>query len=120
MNCMNAAVANPVTRSKIGSAPSRKSSDGGGKRGHVHPWLCWKAGGLALDCLICKDLERVFECRRSEYDEARSAAYYQVTTEFAAHKNVDKERAKSDLEDHQLVCVSAAKMRQSVLLGSLD
>jgi len=61
-----------------------------------------------------------FECRRSEYNEARSAAYYQVTTEFAAHKNVDKERAKSDLEDHQLVCVSAAKMRQSVLLGSLD
>jgi hypothetical protein len=72
-----------------------------------------------MDCLICKELERVFQCRRSEYIEARSAAYYQITTEFAAHKNVDQERAKSDLEEHRLVCVSAAKWRQSVL-GSLD
>ena len=73
-----------------------------------------------MDCLICRELERVLESRHSEYIEARSAAYYQVTTEFAAHKNVDKERAKSDLEEHQLVCVSAARMRQSLLLGGLD
>lgn len=73
-----------------------------------------------MECLTCKNLERALESRRSEYVEARSSAYYQVTTEFVAHKNVDKERAKSALEDHQLVCVSAAKMRQSVLLGSLD
>ena len=73
-----------------------------------------------MECLTCKNLERALESRRSEYVEARSSAYYQVTTEFVAHKNVDKERAKSALEDRQLVCVSAAKMRQSVLLGSLD
>ena len=64
-----------------------------------------------MNCLICKNLERVLKSRRSEYAEARSSAYYQVTTEFAAHKNVDKERAKSNLEDHQLVCTSAARMR---------
>ena len=61
-----------------------------------------------MDCSICKDLERTFEFRRSQYVEARSAAYYQVSTELAAYKNVDMERAKSDLEEHQLVCVSAA------------
>jgi hypothetical protein len=72
-----------------------------------------------MDCLVCKELERVFESRHSEYIEARSAAYYRFSTEFAAYKNVDKERAKSNLEEHQLLCVSAAKVRQSVLLGRL-
>jgi hypothetical protein len=59
-----------------------------------------------MDCSICKDLERTFESRRSQYVEARSAAYYRVSTELAAYKNVDMERAKSDLEEHQLVCAS--------------
>jgi len=67
-----------------------------------------------MDCLICKDLERVFEFRHNEYVEARSAAYFRVSTEFAACKNVDKERAKSDLEEHQLVCVSAKAWRYRV------
>ena len=59
-----------------------------------------------MDCLICKDLERALESRRSAYIEARAAAYYRVSTELAAKKNVDMERAKSDLEEHQLVCVA--------------
>ena len=71
-----------------------------------------------MECSTCTNLERALESRRSEYAEARSSAYYQVTTEFAAHKNVDQERAKSDLEEHQLVC--GRKMRQSALLDSLD
>jgi hypothetical protein len=66
-----------------------------------------------MGCLICKDLERVFESKRGQYIEARSAAYYRVSTELAASKNVDMECAKSDLEEHQLVCVSAAEVRQS-------
>jgi hypothetical protein len=60
---------------------------------------------------MCKDLERAFASRRSQYIEARSAAYYRVSTELAACKNVDMERAKSDWEEHQSVCVSAANMR---------
>ncbi len=64
-----------------------------------------------MDCLICKGLERAFESRHGEYIEARSSAYYQVNTELAAYKNVNMERAKNDLEEHQLVCVSAAKVR---------
>jgi hypothetical protein len=64
-----------------------------------------------MDCLICKDLERTLEYRRSQYVEARSAAYYRVSTELAAYKNVDLERAKSDFEEHQMVCVFAASGR---------
>ena len=59
-----------------------------------------------MDCLICKDLERTLESRHGAYIEARAATYYRVSTELAARKNVDMERAKSDLEEHQLVCVS--------------
>jgi hypothetical protein len=61
-----------------------------------------------MDCSICKELERILEFRRGEYIEARSDAYYRVSTELAAYKNVDMERAKSDLEEHQLVCAAAA------------
>ncbi len=66
-----------------------------------------------MSCLICRNLERTLDFRRSKYFEARSAAYYQVSTEFAAQKNVDMKRAKSDLEEHQLVCASAARARRS-------
>ena len=68
-----------------------------------------------MDCLICKELERAFESRFSAYIEARSAAYYRVSTELAAKKQVDMERAKSDLEEHQLVCVSVSRPTQALL-----
>jgi hypothetical protein len=56
--------------------------------------------GHPMDCLECKNLEEVFESRVSKYIEARSAAYYRVSTELAAKKNVDMERARDDLEEH--------------------
>jgi len=65
-----------------------------------YPWLCWKAGEITMDCTTCKNLERVLASRRSEYIEARHAAYYRVSTELAARHNVDMERTKSDLEEH--------------------
>ena len=68
-----------------------------------------------MGCLICRDLERAFKARHSEYIGARSAASYRVSTQLAAYKNVDMERAKNELEEHQLVCVSAAQVRQSGL-----
>jgi hypothetical protein len=110
---MRAAVVSTAKTNRIGSAPSRRSSNASGKRGHTHrrPQVGWKAGGIVVDCLICRGLERALESRRSQYIEARSAAYYQVSTELAAYKNVDMERAKSDLEEHQLVCVAAAEVR---------
>jgi hypothetical protein len=50
-----------------------------------------------MDCLECKSLEEVFEARLSKYNQARSAAYYRVSTELAAKKNVDMERGNNRL-----------------------
>jgi hypothetical protein len=58
-------------------------------------------------CLICRNLKRAFEIRNTEYIEARSSLYYRISRKFAARKNVDMERAKSDLEEHRRVCASA-------------
>ena len=63
-----------------------------------------------MDCPMCKDLEGVFESRRRNYIAACSAPFYRVSTELAAYKNVEMERAKSDWEEHQLVCVFAASL----------
>ena len=59
-----------------------------------------------MDCLKCMNLEQALESRLSQYSEARSAAFYQVSTELAAKKKVDMERARHDLEEHQLTCPS--------------
>jgi hypothetical protein len=64
--------------------------------------------------LICKNLELAFESMRSKYVEARSAAYYQVSTELAAYKNVDMERAKSDLEEAASGVGKLSVMRRSM------
>jgi Na+-translocating ferredoxin:NAD+ oxidoreductase RnfC subunit len=64
-----------------------------------------------MDCLECKSLEAAFEARLSQYNEARSAAYFRVSTELAARKNVDMERTRNELEEHQLICASAKAAR---------
>jgi len=43
----------------------------------------------------------------ADYIKARSSASYLVSKRLAARKNVDMERAKYDLEEHRLRCVSA-------------
>jgi hypothetical protein len=63
-----------------------------------------------MECSICRDRERAYQARLSEYTEARSSACYQVSKRLAAFKNVEMERAKSDLEDHRLVCVCAIRV----------
>jgi hypothetical protein len=59
-----------------------------------------------MDCPICRDLKRVFETRLSQYLEARSSVIHRFSTKFAAYKNVEMQRAKNELEEHQLVCIS--------------
>lgn len=59
-----------------------------------------------MDCLTCTNLEQALEFRLSKYREARSALFYQVSTELAAKKKVDMERARNDMEEHQLTCPS--------------
>ena len=62
-----------------------------------------------MSCLICRDLERAFEAKHGEYIEACEAACYRVCKKFAASKNVDSERARNELEEHQFACVSSVK-----------
>ena len=62
-----------------------------------------------MDCSICRDLARASEAALSEYTEARHTACYQVSKRLAAKMNVDMQRAKYELEEHRLICVSAVK-----------
>jgi len=59
-----------------------------------------------MDCIKCRNLKQTLERKFSNYIKARAACYYRVSTELAAHENVDMERSRNDLEEHQLVCVS--------------
>jgi hypothetical protein len=63
-----------------------------------------------MDCLTCKSLYRIVDRARAEYAEARSAAFYTVSTEIAAKSQVDMERAKTDLREHRSVCSSTPKL----------
>ena len=63
-----------------------------------------------MHCIECMDLKHAFESRLGQYREARSAVFYQVCTELAAKKKVDMERAKNDLEEHQLICLPFAAL----------
>ena len=69
-----------------------------------------------MNCLECRDFDRAFQSRLAKYIEARSAAFYRVSTELAAKKMVDMERAKTDLQEHQSACPFTAKVRR---LGQL-
>lgn len=62
-----------------------------------------------MSCAICKNLELALKFREHEYIETRSSASYRVSTMFAALKNVDRERAKYELEEHQRGCAYAVK-----------
>jgi hypothetical protein len=57
------------------------------------------------NCLECQNLSRVYESKLTKYLAARSAVLYRISTEFAAKQQVDMERAKNDMEEHQLTCL---------------
>jgi len=63
-----------------------------------------------MDCPICRDLRRAYETGLNEYIDAHSSASYGISTELAAFKNVEMERAKSELEEHRLGCVFAVRV----------
>jgi hypothetical protein len=62
-----------------------------------------------MECLVCANLERTYLTRLGEYLEARSSAGYRVCTRLAAQINVEMERARYELEEHQAVCFSALR-----------
>ena len=63
-------------------------------------------GRISMDCLKCTNLEQAFEFTLSKYVEARFAPFFRVSSELAARKMVDMERAKNDIEEHQLRCAA--------------
>jgi hypothetical protein len=62
-----------------------------------------------MGCIVCANLEQTYAARLGEYIEARSSACYRVSKKFAAHKNVEMERAKFELEEHWSVCPFAVQ-----------
>jgi hypothetical protein len=63
-----------------------------------------------MDCPICRDLKRTYEAGFREYIEACSSACFRACTRLAARKNVEMERARYEVEEHRLVCVSAVRV----------
>ena len=63
-----------------------------------------------MNCLECAALDRTLKAALAEYIEARSAAFYRVSTERAAMKQVDMERAKTSVQEHGLVCPLGAEV----------
>ena len=72
--------------------------------------LVKKLEGAGMGCLICASLEQAYLARLSEYIEARSSVCYRVSTRLAAEMNVEMERARYELEEHQAVCVSTVRI----------
>jgi hypothetical protein len=64
-----------------------------------------------MNCLECAALGRTLKAALAEYIEARSEAFYRVSTERAAMKQVDMERVKSSIQDHELACPFGAQVR---------
>lgn len=73
-----------------------------------------------MSCSECKDLRRAFTGSQARYLEARQAAFYRVSTELAAKRQVDMERAKSDLQEHEEVCLSAAALTAAAEPADID
>ena len=63
-----------------------------------------------MECTICMDLKRAYEAGLSEYIEARSSVCFRACTRLVARKNVEMERARYEVEEHRLVCVSAVRV----------
>lgn len=63
-----------------------------------------------MDCLTCRNLYRIVGRASAEYGEARSAAFYTVSTEIAAQRQVEMERAKTDLREHRSACSSTPEL----------
>jgi len=76
--------------------------------------------GILMDCPICRDLKRAYEAGLSEYIEARSSACFQVSKRLAAQKNVEMERDRYELEEHQLLYVSALRLTPAMKAGITD
>jgi len=62
-----------------------------------------------MRCSVCMDLERALENKRLECVKVLSGPYFDFSDRFIAYANVEMERARSDLERHRSLCVSAIR-----------
>jgi hypothetical protein len=111
MSFLKVAAVSTAKTSRTGLRLSARFSRSGGRGGYrfaIEHHAVRKDG--FLNCLTCKDLDRAFEVSLTSYRAARSAAFYRICTEVAAKKEVDMERARTALQEHQLVCPFAAKI----------
>jgi hypothetical protein len=60
-----------------------------------------------VGCSICTYLECAFKSRHGEYMTTCSEAFRRVSSKRMAYAAVEWERARSELEMHRTVCVSA-------------
>jgi hypothetical protein len=63
----------------------------------------------SVDCPRCRELDRALNLMLASYMAARSAAFYRVCSDVAAKIEVDMERAKTVLLEHQIACASAIR-----------
>lgn len=61
-----------------------------------------------MPCLTCRNLKSAFETKWNEYAAACSLAYYGASNQFAAYLHIEMERARADLDEHQMSCLAAA------------
>lgn len=57
-----------------------------------------------MTCSECRDLYRTFERRTNQYLEARSSAFFKISSQIASRKQISLLRAMSDLREHQEDC----------------
>ena len=60
-----------------------------------------------MGCSICTYLECAFKSRHGEYMTTCSEAFRRVSSKRMAYAAVERERARSELEMHRTVCISA-------------
>ena len=63
-----------------------------------------------MNCLEYAALDRTLKAALVRYNEARSSAFFRVSTEFAAMNQVDMERAKTSMQEHKLACRFAGEV----------
>jgi hypothetical protein len=62
-----------------------------------------------MDCPLCTQLTQTYQLAYDKYQAACKAAFSAVSSDLAASRLVDLERAKNDLAEHQDVCRRATQ-----------
>jgi hypothetical protein len=63
-----------------------------------------KVQNKMMSCTQCGRLVQAFDSALGEYLSARANPFFDVSTELAASKQVDMERAKHNLKEHRVAC----------------